>query len=202
MDSEADKIFEAKYEDVSVEMGDEIGLIVMQVKMDRIDMKVILTQPKNVDRIITAIGVDKGAPTPTPALANVMGDDDTSPLLQNQKQFMSLNSLLMFIGQRTNPEIRPAVIKLSTKYNKATELDLCKATRVAQYVYGCKETHQLILAPKSLKMVCSADASYAEHADGKSHSVELWILSQRHAAILLLYHANNLKLPSQLERQS
>jgi hypothetical protein len=186
MDSEADKIFEAKYEDVSVEMGDEIGLIVMQVKMDRIDMKVILTQPKNVDRIITAIGVDKGAPTPTPALANVMGDDDTSPLLQNQKQFMSLNSLLMFIGQRTNPEIRPAVIKLSTKYNKATEL----------------ETHQLILAPKSLKMVCSADASYAEHADGKSHSVELWILSQRHAAILLLYHANNLKLPSQLERQS
>jgi len=41
---------------------------------------------------------------------------------------------------------------------------------VAQYVYGCKETHQLILAPKSIKMVCSADASYAEHADGKSHS--------------------------------
>jgi len=60
--------------------------------MDRIDKKVILTQPKNVDRIITAFGVDKGAPTP--ALANVMGDDDTSPLLQNQKQFMSLNSLL------------------------------------------------------------------------------------------------------------
>ena len=162
------EFLKAKYEDVAVEMGDEIGLIGMQVKMDRIDKKVILTQPKNVDRIITAFGVDKGAPTP--ALANVMGDDDTSPLLQNQKQFMSLNSMLMFIGQRTYPEIRPAVIKLSTKYNKATELDLCKATRVAQYVYGCKETHQLILAPKSLKMVCSADASYAEHADGKSHS--------------------------------
>jgi len=125
--------------------------------MVRIDKKVILTQPQNVDRIITAFGVDNSAPTP--ALANVMGDDDTSPLLQNQKQFMSLNSMLMFIGQRTFPEIRPAVIKLSTKYNKATELDLCKATRVAQYVYGCKETHQLILAPKSLKMVCSADAS-------------------------------------------
>ncbi len=38
----------AKYEDVAVEMGDEIGLIGMQVKMDRIDKKVILTQPKNV----------------------------------------------------------------------------------------------------------------------------------------------------------
>jgi hypothetical protein len=78
--------------------------------------------------------------------------------------------MLMFIGQRTYPEIRPADIKLSTKYNKATELGLCKASRVAQYDYGWKETHQLILAPKSLKMVCPGDASYAEHADGKSHS--------------------------------
>jgi hypothetical protein len=91
----------------------------MQVKMNRIDKKVILTQPKNLDRIITEFGVDKGAPTP--ALANVMRDDEPSPLLQNQKQFMSLNSMLMCIGQRTYPEIRPTVIKLSTKYNKATE---------------------------------------------------------------------------------
>jgi len=60
---------------MKIEMGDEIGLIGMQVKMDRIDKKVILTQPKNVDRIITAFGMDKGAHTP--ALANVMGDDDT-----------------------------------------------------------------------------------------------------------------------------
>jgi hypothetical protein len=68
------EFLKGKYEDVAAEMGDEIGLIGMQVKMDRIDNKVILTQPKNVDRIITAFGVDKGAPTP--ALANVMGDDD------------------------------------------------------------------------------------------------------------------------------
>jgi hypothetical protein len=61
-----------------------------------------------------------------------MGDDDASPLLQNQKQFMSLNSMLMFIGQRTYQDSRSAVIKLSTKCNKAKELDLCKATRVAQ----------------------------------------------------------------------
>ena len=44
-----------------------------------------------------------------------MGDDDT---FVESKALMSLNSMLMFIGQRTYPEIRPAVIKLSTKYNK------------------------------------------------------------------------------------
>ncbi len=53
------EFLKAKYEHNSVEMGDEIGLIGMQVKMERVDKKVFLTQPKNVDRIITVFGVDK-----------------------------------------------------------------------------------------------------------------------------------------------
>jgi hypothetical protein len=56
------------------------------------------------------------------------------------------------------------------KYNKATELDLEKAQRVAEYIYGCKDTHKLVLSPKELALVSAADASYAEHPDGKSHS--------------------------------
>jgi hypothetical protein len=99
-----------------------------------------------------------------------MGDDDTSPELTDQRKFMSLNSLLMFGAHRAYPEIRPAGIKNSTKYNKATEDDLKKVIRVAQYVYGCKDTHKLILAPKSMKLIGAADASYGEHADGKSHT--------------------------------
>jgi hypothetical protein len=64
-------------------------------------------------------------------------------LLKNQKAFMSLNSLLMYGAMGTYPEIRPAVICLSTKYNKANTLDLSKAMRVAEYIYiyGCRDTH-------------------------------------------------------------
>ncbi len=69
----------------------------------------------------------------------------------------------MSIGRRIIPEIRPTVIKLSTRYYKAKELDLCKEMRVAQY----KETHQLIYAAKSLRMVCSAVASSTKHVDEK-----------------------------------
>jgi hypothetical protein len=39
-------------------------------------------EPKKVERVITAFWVDTGASTP--ALSNVMDDDDTSPLLQNK----------------------------------------------------------------------------------------------------------------------
>jgi hypothetical protein len=75
----------------------------------------------------------------------------------------------MYGAHRAYPEICPTVIKNSTKYNKATEDDLKKVIRVAQYVYGCKDTHKLILAPKSMKLIGAGDASYSEHADGKSH---------------------------------
>jgi len=37
------------------------------------------------------------------------------------------------------------VIKLSTQYNKATKEDMKKAVKVAEYIYGCKDTHKLVL---------------------------------------------------------
>jgi hypothetical protein len=38
------------------------------------------------------------------------------------------------------------------------------------YIYRCKDTHKLALAPKNLNLVSAIDASYTEHPDGKSHS--------------------------------
>jgi hypothetical protein len=127
------KMLRKAYEMVEVEQGDEIGLIGMQVKIVRSEKLVILMQPKFVQSVIEKFGVSKAAPSP--ALSSMMGDNDTSALLKNQKAFMSLNSLLMYGAMRTYPEIRPAVICLSTKYNKANTLDLSKAMRVAEYIY-------------------------------------------------------------------
>jgi hypothetical protein len=59
------------------------------------------------------------------------------------------------------------VNKLSTKYNKAMDLDMQKVRRVAEYIFGCKDSHCLMLALKPLSLVSSADASYAKHLDGK-----------------------------------
>jgi hypothetical protein len=161
-------VLKEKYEEVTIEIGEEINLIGMNVKIDYDKGRVVLTQPKHVARIIEAFGVNRSAPNP--ALASLMGDDDSYPVLEDQKNFMSLCAMLMFVSQRTYPEIRPAAVKLSTKYNKATELDMIKARRVAEYIFGSKDAHCLVLAPKSLKLVSTADASYAEHVDGKSHS--------------------------------
>jgi hypothetical protein len=56
------EILKSKYEAVAVKTGDEIdGLVGMKVRMDRNNRSVILMLPKNVERIITAFGVDERA---------------------------------------------------------------------------------------------------------------------------------------------
>ncbi len=90
------------YIDITVEQGDEIGVIGMQVRMDRQSKKVIVTQPKWVQQVIDKFEVDKAAPTP--AKDSLTGDDDTSPELTDQRKFMSLNSLLMYGAHRAYPE--------------------------------------------------------------------------------------------------
>jgi hypothetical protein len=79
---------------------------------------------------------------------------------------MLISAALMFLSQSTYPGICSDVVKLSTKYNKATNLVMHKARRVAEYIYGCSNTHCLILALKLLCLKSSADASYAEYVDG------------------------------------
>jgi hypothetical protein len=162
------KMLKDAFEEVTMESDDELGLVGMKISMNRVKKQVVITQPKHVKRIIKTFQVMKAVPMP--ALEKLMGDELDSPLLENQSDYMSKCAMLMFILQQTYPEIHPAVIKLSTKYNKVTMEDMKKAIRVAEYIYGCKDTHKLILEPRSLNLVSAADASYAEHLDGKSHS--------------------------------
>lgn len=100
--------------------------------------------------------------------------------------------MLMYVSQRTHPEIPLAVIKLSTKYDKANEEDMKKAIRVAEYIYGCKDIDKLILKLKSMQIISAAEASYVEHPDGKSHSGGIVGFESESSCNLGLYHLSNL----------
>jgi hypothetical protein len=84
---------------VTVKIGDELGLVGMQINIERDEKKAVLTQPKHVERIIDAFKVSKGASNP--ALARLMDDDDESPVLMDQNEFMSKCAMLMYVSQRT-----------------------------------------------------------------------------------------------------
>jgi hypothetical protein len=99
-----------------------------------------------------------------------MSDELDSSLLPDMSDYMSKCTVMMFLSQKPYPDIYSATIKLSTKYNKATEVDMQKAPRVADYLYTTKDVQKLILALRDMQLVSAADASNAEHPDGKSRS--------------------------------
>lgn len=68
-----------------MEEGDELGLILIQIKMDCENKQVILTQRTNIELIIIVYGVPIGALTP--ATVNLMGDAEESPTFYDQKEF-------------------------------------------------------------------------------------------------------------------
>ena len=68
---------------------------------------------------------------------------EDSKLPEDQRKFMSLNATLMYASKRTYPEISFAVVYLSSRYNKATDVDYAKAMRVAEYIVGCGENHAI-----------------------------------------------------------
>ncbi len=92
--------------------------------MVRKNKRAILSQPKWEQKVIREFETLRKAPTP--ALVDLMAEDDEAIPLKDQKRYMSLNSLVMYKATRTYAEILPATTKLASKYNKATEADMKK----------------------------------------------------------------------------
>jgi hypothetical protein len=106
---------------------------------------------------------------PTPYGVDFLEVDEQSPVLTDQTMFRSALMTVSFGAHRTYSELLFGISWLATHQGKATEQDLKKLKRIMGYVKAFPD-HCLILKPKSLKIVCAADASYGDHQDGKSHS--------------------------------
>jgi hypothetical protein len=139
----------------------------MYFEIDRECKSVKVSQKRFADKAVSSYKITRTAITPY--TEELFDRDPDSPLLKDQRYFMSINATAMFGGKRTYPELLVGTTFLAGFYGNATEQDLSKATRLIEYVHGCPD-HCLYLYPKSLKIVASADASYAEHVDAKSHT--------------------------------
>ena len=162
------KMLQEAFNELTMDRGDVINILGMTVTMDRVKKRAVITQKRFVEKLAETYGIKKSAITP--ATGDLLHEHPESKLLDNQRSFMSLNASLMYASKRTYPEISYPVVYLSSRYNKATETDYAKAMRVAEYIVGCGDNHHLVLSPKSLQVIARSDASYAEHADGKSHT--------------------------------
>ena len=139
----------------------------MSIKLDREKGAATVQQEGFVKKLMEEWNVTEHAVHPS--TTDFFEDDPSSPLLKDQSLFLSLNASLNYAGCRTYPELLPVSTLLARKYYKATESDMKKARQGLAYM-NHYSGHCLYLRPRSLQIVESADASYAEHDDAKSHS--------------------------------
>ena len=147
--------------------GDRIDLLGLLLEFDRDVGRVIVSQRKHVNELLEKAGITKFAKTPAgPDLFEIPVE---SPPVADPEKYRSLNQSFAFAASRTYPECLPASTVLASRFVVATEEDYRRLLRSISYL-GHDPDHCLVIHPGSLSLVCSADASYGVHADGKSHS--------------------------------
>jgi hypothetical protein len=155
------------FQEITVEEGDVINVIGMKFEIDRINRSVRVSQGKFMKSCVEFF--DDLKEWPTPYGVDFLEVDDMSPVLTNQTEFRSAVMTVSFGAHRTYPSLLFGTSWLATRQGKATEQDLKKLKRIMGYIKAHPD-HCLMLKPKSLKIICAADASYGDHLDGKSHT--------------------------------
>jgi hypothetical protein len=147
--------------------GDNIDLLGLLFTFDRENKRVLVSQRKLVADLLKKAGITSFAKTPCgPDLFDVPSD---APLVSDPDLYRSLLQSFAFAASRTYPECLSVCSVMAARFLVATEPDFKKLLRAISYL-GYDPNHCLVIHPGSLSLVCSADASYGVHADGKSHS--------------------------------
>jgi hypothetical protein len=129
-----------------------------------------ITQSKFIQDVITAAGVTSSSNNP--ALPNLFKINPNSTLLP-EKERKSLHTTIckaQYLAKRTRPDILPAIHFLSRRVNSLTTDDRDKMMKVAEYLNATKSLGLRLSVVGPLRVTVYIDASYATHADRKSHT--------------------------------
>jgi hypothetical protein len=109
----------------------------------------------------------------SPHCAKLFEIDENSPLLnhKDQEKFHSRTQSLLYLCKRTRPNLQIDIGFLGRRVGKATIEDSNKLSKVIKYIRKTKDTGlRFKLGSGKIKVTAFVDASYASHADRKSHT--------------------------------
>jgi hypothetical protein len=166
------KVLQSRYEiTISTSVEDYIGL---HISFDK-DNYVTLSQPHQIDRLVMDYNLSNEK-CPTVPMSSEFNDEfqNDSPKC-NFEKFMHLLGRLIFIV-KSRPDIAYAVNRLACRSQNATDKDFKALLRIVSYLWGTKDLglkfkkSSTAEISDSTKLFCYVDASYATHADSKSHT--------------------------------
>ena len=132
--------------------------------------KVAISMDGYVHEILTARNCTSIAKSP--ATEDLFSIDPSSPRLSKElsDKFHTDVARLLYLVERVRPDMATAVAFLTTRVHVSTEQDLQKLSRLMDYLNHTKHLHLTLEADDAIQVKTFIDASYAVHADYKSHT--------------------------------
>jgi hypothetical protein len=158
-------------EGFTAEFGEEFDILGMHFVYDRVNRRTLVDQKGAVKEFLKEVfptGCESYARAPAEETLFEIPTNSLSLSREDSDLYRSYNMMLMYLGTRTYPECLPAASVYASRFISATEEDLRRLKKSISYL-GHDPEHCLVIHPGSLSLVCSSDASYAVHHDGKSH---------------------------------
>jgi hypothetical protein len=120
-----------------------------------------------LDDCIEIVGVSR-----TPADDNLFKIDLNSPLLKDKERerFHSLTAKLLYLSKRTRPDILTCIAYLTKRVLEPRTDDWNKLAHTIRYIREARATPLTLEVDIPVKVIAYIDASYAVHADKKSHT--------------------------------
>jgi hypothetical protein len=108
----------------------------------------------------------------SPANNNLFTIDENSPLLNDKERerFHSLTAKLLYLSKRTRPDLLTCIAYLTKRVLEPRSDDWKKLARTIQYIRGTRTMPLILQVDTPVKVIAYIDASYAVHADKKSHT--------------------------------
>ena len=137
-----------------------------------------ITMERYVDELLRNFEVEGIADTPASSTLFEIREGVPELGVKDAKDFHSRVATLLFLAKRIRPDIGTAVAFLTTRVQQPTTDDGRKLLRVLRYINGTQHLGLTIVPSEQLCVIAYVDASFAPHADAKSHSGTIITLGQ------------------------
>ena len=110
----------------------------------------------------------------SPATASLFDVGTSRPLAPREREeFHTITAKLLYLIQRTRPDIALAVSYLTTRATCANVDDMSKLRRVLMYMNGSAGRGLTLSCEGPLRVSNYVDVAFGVHDDGKSHTAEV-----------------------------
>jgi len=157
-----------KYDDITLHTGTNLNFLGINIIQSDDLSRISLSQKGYINNLLDKFAITEISEYPSPLSFNE-NLNAASEAYHNVSQYCSVITSLLYLAQRTRPDILKEVILLSTKNQAPTNINYDQAIKILRYI---KNTHQLSLdiCCRNLEIIVYADASFKSHFDRKSHT--------------------------------